>query len=381
MMAADQAMPTSSGWFAQATRFTTVETATYLRDKTAIFWTFVYPIVLLVLMMALFGGGSRFAATIDVEGSHPSADRFVAAMEQRFQSIDPDSFSLRRVTPEQETPEGRVRVILPPNFDAKDGSGQSIIVRLDGETDAESGSMLSLVAEAATQLNADLAGAPRLIGTRYEIDAAASRSADASAIYYVVGLAVLAMVSTALFGFSGPLIDLRSRGGFKLFQFMPIHRTAFLTGFGMCRVLILVAFVLLLIGGGLAVYAGLDAAADAAWGMMTLLVTLGTIAFLAAGLALAGVVTSNTLASAVINFVNLPIMFLSDLFIPLSMMPEAVQEVARFSPIYLLADAMRGAADGPFTFADAAPALIGLATLFAVACAVIATTFRWRLAR
>ena len=114
---------------------------------------------------------------------------------------------------------------------------------------------------------------------------------------------------------------------------------------------------------------------------MLSLIVAGSVAFLAAGLALAGVVTSNTLASAVINFVNLPIMFLSDLFIPLDIMPEVVRTIAQFSPVYLLVDAMRQAAVGEAASGDWIPAMVALAALFVVSIAIIASTFRWRLPR
>lgn len=373
--------PTS--WLVQVGRFTIVETATYLRDKTAIFWTFVYPIVLLALLMAVFGGGNirSFSAKVDIEGRGTGPDQFVALLDSRFAVIGSANFSYRRVSPGETTPEGRVRIVVPAEFGTAERPGPPMVIKLKGEPDAESGSILSIVAESATQLNATLAGTPQIVSARYDIDAPAVTKADASANYYVVGLAVLSMVSTALFGFSGPLIDLRARGGLKLFHFMPVHKTAFLAGFAMCRVIVLVVFILLFILGGLGIYSGAKAIGAADWGAVAALVLLGTVAFLAAGLALAGLVTSNTLASAVINFVNLPIMFLSDLFIPLNIMPEFVRTIAHYSPIYLLVDGMRQAASGTYGIAEAAPALWSLLVLLAVAALVIVSSFRWRLSR
>jgi len=241
--------------------------------------------------------------------------------------------------------------------------------------------MLSIVSETATLLDREFSRSPEIVSIRYDIGSPKRAAESRSAVYYVIGLAVLTMVSTALFGFSGPLIDLRARGGLKLLSVMPVRRTAFLAGFAMCRVAILVVFVSAFIAGGLLVYAGVDALRPTAPLTMLSLIVAGSVAFLAAGLALAGVVTSNTLASAVINFVNLPIMFLSDLFIPLDIMPEVVRTIAQFSPVYLLVDAMRQAAVGKAASGDWMPAMVALAALFVVSVAIIASTFRWRLPR
>lgn len=368
------------GWLGQAWRFTAVETATYLRDKTAIFWTFLYPVVLLLIMMLLFGGGSgNFAMSLDVEGRGPAAERLVNQLERNFEALDGIDIELRRVTPAQPTPEGRVRLIVPPRF--VDGAdAEPVRVRLDTMPDASSGSMLSLVAQSAAEVNAELAGAPDRVQLRYEISAS-EPAPISSSVYYVVGLAVLTIVSTALFGFSGPLIDLRARGGLKLFQFMPVHRSAFLTGFALCRVVILFVFVSLFIFAGLALFGGLGSVSGQGWAVLLTLTLLGTVSFLAAGLAIAGFITSNSLGSALINLINLPIIFLSDLFIPLSSMPEAVADVSRLTPVYMLVDAMRGAAAGSRTLAECGPVILSLSVLFVVSALVVVSTFRWRLKR
>ncbi len=372
--------PAAPGWAAQAIRFTLVETATYLRDKTAIFWTFLYPVVLLVLMMLLFGGsggGGDFSMAVDVEGRGRGADRLVAQLDRNFAVLDGVKIDVRRVAQEQETPPGRVRLVVPASLEA---GADPVRVRLLGTPDASSGSMLSLVAQSAAEVNAELAEAPRRVQLQYEISPS-DKAPISSSLYYVVGLAVLTIVSTALFGFSGPLIDLRARGGLKLFQFMPVHRSAFLTGFALCRILILFVFVTLFIFVGLALFGGLESVTADGWAVLLTLNLLGTVSFLGAGLAIAGLVTSNSLGSAIINLINLPIIFLSDLFIPLSSMPEPVAAVSRLTPVYMIADAMRGAAAGTRSLADCGPVILSLAILFAFSAAIVVSTFRWRLKR
>lgn len=369
----------TTGWMAQAIRFTLVETATYLRDKTAIFWTFLYPVVLLLLMMLLFGGGGKsdFSMALDVEGRGRGPDLLLAQLDRNFEVLEGIKVDVRRVVEDQETPAGRVRLVVPAKLDA---DGDPVRIQLEGTPDASSGSMLSLIAQSAAELNSELASAPSRVKLAYEISST-SQTPTSPSVYYVVGLAVLTIVSTALFGFSGPLIDLRARGGLKLFQFMPVYRSAFLTGFALCRILILFIFVTLFIFAGLALFGGLSGVTGQGWSVLLVLTLLGTMAFLAAGLAIAGLVTSNSVGSAIINMINLPIIFLSDLFIPLSSMPEPVAAVSRLTPVYMLADAMRGAAAGTRTLADCGPAIASLLILLAISAIIVLSTFRWRLKR
>lgn len=372
-------------WSRQCARLTLVETATYLRDKTAIFWTFLYPVVLLLIMMALFGGSSGsavdFRMAIDIEGRGPAADLLADRIERNLSFINGVNSEVRRVNAAETTPKDRVRLIVPDNATADQSSSQPLVARLDSVPDAASGSVLALISQTASELNLELSGVPERYAISYDVRAGEPGVARSSSVYYVVGLAVLTIISTALFGFSSPLIDLRARGGLKLFQVMPVSRTAFLAAFGLCRIIILMSFVILFIIGGLAAYGGLGSVSREGWLLLALLTLVGSISFLTAGLAIAGLVTNNTLGAALINVINLPIIFLSDLFIPLSAMPHIIQDFARAMPTYRLVEAMRGAAEGSFTFADSRPVLLSLAILFTFSLAVVSTTFRWRLKR
>lgn len=367
-----------AAWVAATARLARVETAAYLRDKSALFWTFVYPVVLLLLLIALFGT-RPVTMKLDVEGRGPGAERLIAALQDRSRHIENVRLQIKRVSADTPTPPGRVRLIATEGG-AGTAAPSAVVLKLDSPPDAANGALLALAAETIAQLNLQLAQVPPAIRVDYAV---AQRSGHhsttaGSAAYYVTGLAVLTLVSTALFGFTGPLIELRARGGLKMLQIMPLHRSAFLAGFALCRVMVLSVFSLLFIAAGLALFAGAVPPTVRAWLLLALLVIAGSLAFLAAGLALAGVITRTTVATAVINLLNLPIMFLSDLFIPLTLMPEAVQSAAHWSPVYQLAAAMRAAvADtevAPFSW-------ISLGMLATLAFAVAATTFRWTIKR
>mgnify|MGYP002781088262 CR=1 FL=1 len=372
-------------WSRQCARLTLVETATYLRDRTAIFWTFLYPVVLLLIMMALFGGSAGspvdFKMSIDIEGRGLAADLLANRIEKNLSFIDGVESEVRRVGASEATPKDRVRLIVPDSATTDEPTAQPLVAKLESVPDSASGSVLALISQTASELNLELSKVPEHYAISYEVQADEPEIARSRSVYYVVGLAVLTIISTALFGFSSPLIDLRARGGLKLFQVMPVNRTAFLAAFGLCRIIILMSFVMLFIIGGLTAYGGLGTVTREGWLLLALLTLFGSITFLTAGLAIAGLVTNNTVGAALINVINLPIIFLSDLFIPLSAMPHVIQDVARAMPTYLLVEAMRGAAEGSFTLADSRLVLLSLIILFTFSLVVVSTTFRWRLKR
>jgi len=272
-------------WLSSFKKLAWVETRTYLRDPAAVFWTFLYPTILLVVMMALFGA-----------------------------------------------PEAQM-----PSFEAD-------VVARDGEGWAK--------------------------------DAAPGYSRST---YYVIGLTVLTIVSTALFGFTGPLIALRAEGGLKLFQVMPIRRISFTLGYASCRVLILLVFAFFYIYLGMAIYGAERTMSLGNWLLIMFLVALSSAAFLSLGMAVAGVVTKINTANTLMHLVNIPIMFLSDLFIPISLMPDSIESVARYSPVFMLADSMRQVAAGTAGLAECWLTILYLAVLAVIGTIFAAFSFRWNL--
>jgi ABC-2 type transport system permease protein len=72
------------------------------------------------------------------------------------------------------------------------------------------------------------------------------------------------------------------------------------------------------------------------WAGLFAILTFGGIPFCAAGIAVAYLVGPNS-APAVVNAVYLPMAFLSGLFIPAEMLPQALRDFAQFLPPYHLA--------------------------------------------
>lgn len=364
-----------SSWNLIVIKFAHAETGSYLRNKSAIFWTFVYPVVLLVLMISLFGERS-LQMTVDIQGQGRITDLLASALERRSQATNGLEIVTRRVSPDDSSPEHRVRLIVGEGHDV---SGSTTVrVQLDTPPDSASGAMLALSGEAISSLNLTLSGHPPLVRTEYMIRDrhTGDTMAPGTHAYYVTGLAVLTLVSTALFGFSAPLVDLRSRGCLRILQIMPVPRSAFLAGFALCRIGILFAFIVSYLVIGLTLLSDSDLGADALC-MLGTLVILGSTAFISAGLALAGIITHPGIASAVVNLLNLPLMFLSDLFIPVETLPQMLQDFAQFSPVYMLANSMRAAALGQATWPDLVPCVSSLLALGLVSVLLAAHTFRW----
>ena len=69
---------------------------------------------------------------------------------------------------------------------------------------------------------------------------------------------------------------------------------------------------------------------------------LGTLAFMALGYALAGLIPTTQVAQVVGNILAFPLLALSGATVPLEVLPPAAQNIARFFPLTHLVNLLRG---------------------------------------
>lgn len=191
-----------------------------------------------------------------------------------------------------------------------------------------------------------------------------------SARYFVSGLAALNVISIILFGFTGQLIEMRASGALRMFYVLPMHKATFISGYVLSRVVITLCFTIIFIGAGYAAF-GVTVQFDALF-LAKLLgcLLIGTAMSVSFGLMLALIINRTTTGSAVINIINIPIMFLSDFFIPMQLMPNFIQESASFSPFYHFVFALRAVLDGHTVLAQVTPSILYM-TAFAIGCVAV----------
>ncbi|MFC4158919.1 ABC transporter permease [Chitinimonas lacunae] len=161
--------------------------------------------------------------------------------------------------------------------------------------------------------------------------------------YLVAGMVGMTIIATCLFGFAVVLVDLRAREVFKMFHLFPLGRVDYLLAFVLSRVIILTGFSVFYLLVAHAIY-GLDLRAD--WGQWLAIVSLllmGSITFLAFGLALSSRLSSVTAATGLTNLLYFPLIFLSDLFYPQQGLPSWVAQAINLFPLTDFVNALRGA--------------------------------------
>ncbi len=193
-----------------------------------------------------------------------------------------------------------------------------------------------------------------------------------SATFLLAGLMGYGVVATAFAGLAISLVLRRESGVLKRVRGTPLPTPVYLVAVIGSALVVLTILVVaqLLIGHFL-----LDAAWPAAPLALGLVLLLGAVVFSALGLALTGAVRSSEGASAVVNAIYLPMVFLSGVFFAVDAMPAFLQAIAKISPLTYLLDLVRD------LYIDGGnPSLpdLGILVAWGVAGAIVALRmFRW----
>jgi ABC-2 type transport system permease protein len=192
-------------------------------------------------------------------------------------------------------------------------------------------------------------------------------------IYLLATYGIFGVMAPGLFGFGVSVALDRERGWLTLKRAQPMPPGAYLASkLAMAMLFAATIFTILAV---LAMTVAGVTLPFAAWMRLFLVEIFGVLPFCAIGLCIATLVSAQA-APAVINLIYLPMSFLSGLWMPLSILPPVVREIAPLWPAYHLGQLALSAVGQP----SEGRTLVHVAALAAVTVAFLAVARR-RLAR
>jgi ABC-2 type transport system permease protein len=216
-----------------------------------------------------------------------------------------------------------------------------------------------------------------LLGSVFGSSGNPSRGALSYTDYLVSGLAAMTVVSTTLFGFAVVLVDLRARSRMRLFHVMPFEKRTFFLGFTASRVVILALFCLAYVGGFSRFAQHAHAVAPHDLLMLCVFLMAGGLVMIGCSILITSVVKGIATAQALTNFINIPLTFLSDMFLPVSILPPWLQSIVHWSPLYLFVEKYRTIYSGAYDFTDVALWTFAIAALGIALISVASWLFSW----
>ena len=356
----------------------------YTRNPVALFFSLIFPIILIGLFGLIFsavGSGTTTLYVINGDHGSPPSQQFLAALNQ----TGVVSVSLVNVTPadfstwlgQNDAPVG---LVIPAGFgaDYRNNTTVNVTVYTDPLDAASSGVAEGAIEEVVNEFNVghirstcgSSPGCSPVVGvTGAQVGSRVYKYID----YLIPGLIGFSILTSPMFSLVDVSSSYRKEGIFRELSLTPLTRSEWLAARIAWYIVLTFASAGIMIGTGVFVF---GAHVTLSLGVLPFLV-LGPFFFVSLGMLCGSVAKTPETAALIGNVVTFPMMFLSGTFFSVSSFPPGLQAFSHVLPLYYVIDGMNQV----MLFGNQGRALVDLLVVAVSAAAVFALAvrlFRWR---
>jgi ABC-2 type transport system permease protein len=323
-----------------------------LREPEAIFWIFVFPILLAIGLGIAFR--NRPADILPVAATTPQLTQALAADKGLRASL------LDETSGRHELAVGAILLLAEP-------SPSGVVYRYD-DTNPDSRNA-RMLADRAIQI---AAGRRDPVETQNNlVHETGSRYID----FLIPGLLGMNLMGSAMWGLGFSIVDARQKKLLKRMVASPMPRWQYLMGYLFSRLVILAIEVIVLLGFAWLVFGVPFRGPLLELGFICISTSL---VFSALGLLVASRARTMEAVSGLMNIVMMPMWIMSGVFFTASRFPAFLQPFVRALPLTAAISAMRENMLQGVSITHMMPLLANLAFWFIVPFAVSLRIFRWR---
>lgn len=360
------------------TTFAKIDIKRLFRDKVAIFFVFIFPLIFLVIFGSIFSGddGVSFRVGIINESKTEFSTKFTEDLKKNeIFKVDNDATTLDQAKEKMNRGQMDATIILPANFGAiREGtsyvSGEAKV--LYDQSNETGGRTLASVMETIFKgINKDIA--PSI--TPFIVKAESTSTKGLTQFDYTFsGILGFTLLSLGIFGPTTVFPRLKQRGVLRRYNTTTLKVWQYFMGNVISNAFIgFLALVVMFLTAVLL----FDLNMRGNYLNLIAIVVLGTTMLFGIGLALGGWAKNENQAAPLAQLVTLPMMFLSGVFFPTFLMPEFLQSITKFIPLTPIIDSVRLIITENASLLQLQPQLLVMAVWTIVIYFVAFRVFRW----
>jgi ABC-2 type transport system permease protein len=292
----------------------------FYREPIALFWVYVFPTLLAVLLGVAFAGGEQPVPEVDVQGRPDQSDARDLAEYLRKKGLKVE------VRPEEEASRrlntGKVALVVAP-------TPKGTLYKYD-PTRPDAVSALYQVESLLLRKDNPKSPEPTLV----KVDEPGNRYID----FLVPGLLGLNLMGGGMWGVGFVLVDMRVRKLLKRLVATPMNRGDFLMAILTARLVFLLPDMVLLLLVGIL---GFGVPVRGSFVVLGLVILVGSFCFAGIGMVTASRAEKAETVTGLMNLVMLPQWLLSGTFFSSERFPDAVQPFIQALPLTQLNNAFR----------------------------------------
>ncbi len=309
----------------------------FFRDRTALFFTFAFPILFIFIFGWVFSGAGNVSYDIGLIKNESSAtSEGIAEVLQQIPIFKISTGEQADKLKELEEGDLRAVIVIPSDIDSSIGSAQpvEITVYYDPAQTTSAQIILPVLRQAINEVNRQITQQPLLLQlSEKSIQAHDLRDID----YLVSGILAMSILFLGLFG-SIVLVERREKKILKRFGATPLNRSTMVFSQVTYRLILALVQTLIIIGIAYLVF---NVQMIGNWFILLGLVLLGTLTFISIGYFAVARAKTTEGAMPIIQIIQFPMLFLSGIFFPVDFMPDFMRPIIAIIPLTYLGDAFR----------------------------------------
>lgn len=337
---------------------TRVRVLSFLREPEAVFWVFVFPLVLAAVLGFAFRRGGVDPSLIAVVAG-PESPALVAALEEA-DHVEIESFATH-----EEAFDQLRRAKVDGLVEQREGEDAPTLMFDPTRNESATAELrvrraLALAVPGATE-------APLSID---EVTETGSRYVD----FLFPGLLGMNLMGTGMWGIGFAMADVRRKKFLKRLMCTPMRKSSFFLGFILSRLVFLVLELAVLVGFAKFVL-GVPFEGDII--SFAIICFVGAATFAGLGILVASRARTIEGVSGLMNLVMMPMWLASGVFFSYEKFPEVIHPVLQLLPLTALNDSLRAVMlDGASVF-SCGKELVVMGVCCVVSIAVALRIFRW----
>ena len=359
------------------TTFVPIDVKRLFRDKVAIFFVFIFPLIFLVIFGFIFKGTDdvSFKVALLNRSDTEFARKFVdEAKKNKVLEIDEDITTMSQAREKMNRSELTATIILPEDFgqvkNDKYPSGQAEI--LYDQNNEQGGRTLASIMEATFQgINEDIV--PRDDPFTVKTESTATKGLSRFD-YTFSGLLGFTLLSLGIFGPTTVFPRLKQRGVLRRYQITTLKVWQYFTANVISNSVAGLVAVAIMFLTAMLVF---DLKMRGDYFSFIAIVLFGVTMLFGIGLAIGGWAKNENQAAPLAQLVTLPMMFLSGVFFPVFLMPDWLQAITKYIPLTPIVDGIRLVVTEGHTIFDLGPQLLVMAVWTVIIYIIAFKVFRW----
>lgn len=351
-------------------------TKRYFRDKVALFFTFLFPLIFLLVFGTIFGGSDapRFEVVLISHSETQFSAQFVDGLKQGeiFKIQEDIGFDEAKEKLGRSEIDGIIE--LPESFGTvgENGIPAGTVITYYDQGDEQLASTFRAVLQATLDgINKQFVQ----IEPPFTLETRTLQTANLTRFdYTLAGLIGFSILSLGIFSMSEGFTGDKKAGSLRRMEVAPIRPWQIISATALNRIFVGLISVALMFVTALVIF---DFNMRGDYVSFVLFVIISTACLFGFGMAIAGWARDANQAAPLSNLVSFPMMFLSGVFFPVFLMPVWLQSVTQFIPLTPVVEGLRRILTEGQTILELGPQLLIIGIWTVVIYVIAFKTFRW----